>query len=237
MAYFPGRKLTVNGAKFKNFPGSLGIKGSHFLQMPQPQLQASHGFLHQEGLTRSIHHITCNLQSWMGAAGALPGPASLRTEVPRSAKLIPHTRHCPLPRPFPGPSSPAFCCSQGQKHASHPQLSALAPPPSLLSRVSVSGGRGASVITSAPVTAQLTTNVTNSAPPESPHAKHTSAGPPSPHRCQLWPCICQQGPQALRAGGVLGAAQAADADWTQSRPAPLSPHQEPTQAHSLSLSS
>lgn len=112
MAYFPGRKLTVNGAKFKNFPGSLGIKGSHFLQMPQPQLQASHGFLHQEGLTRSIHHITCNLQSWMGAAGALPGPASLRTEVPRSAKLIPHTRHCPLPRPFPGPSSPAFCCSQ-----------------------------------------------------------------------------------------------------------------------------
>lgn len=196
--------------------------------MPQPQLQASHGFLHQEGLTRSIHRVTCNLQSWMGAAGALPGPASLRTEVPCSAKLIPHTGHRPLPRPFPGPSSPAFRRSQEPEARIPPTIICSNAPSEFTLQGERERGQG-------PVSSLLHRLVPSSppmsltAPPPVSRTLSTPLQdhPPPPLLPTVALLMSNKDPWALRAGGVLGAAQAADADWTQSRPAPPVPTGSP----------
>lgn len=94
----------------------------------------------------------------------------------------PHTGHCPLPRPFLAPlSSPLSAAHRSQKHASHPQLSALA----LTSEFTLQGERGAGA--GGPVSSPLhpllpsSPPVSLTAPHQSlPHAKHTSAGPPLP---------------------------------------------------------
>ena len=98
----------MNGAKFKNFQGPLGIKGITLSpDVPTPAAGITQVSALRRDSPPSTHHVTRNLQLLTGAAGPLRGPASLRNAVRPSAKLVPHIGPCcPLPQPFPGLSSP-----------------------------------------------------------------------------------------------------------------------------------
>ena len=185
------------------------------------------GLLHQEGLTPSIHHVTCDLQSRMGAAGALPGPPSLRTTVTSSAKLMPRIGHHPLPRPFPDPSSPALC------HAPYPQLSAVTP----ASEFTLQGERE---LGQGPVSSLLHPSVPSSppisltAPTRVSSTLSTSLWDHSPHPHQLWPRLCPTRTPGLCDGQEVSLVLPRQQAQT-GRTAGL-PLQSPPRAYSLSLS-